>query len=112
MPANPVILSGDVHAFLVNDVHVDGPGSALVATELVTSSISSPGPAQGVLDGWVSENANIRLAREARGYLRLLLERERLGAELIAVEDVRRADSPTRVLAAFEVEAGHAGVAR
>jgi alkaline phosphatase D len=110
--ANPVVLSGDVHSFLVNDVHVDAPDSPLVATELVTSSISSPGPAQSVLDGWASENANIRLARETRGYLRLLLERERLGAELVAVDDVRRADSATRVLVAFEVEAGHPGVAR
>ena len=41
-PRNPVVLSGDVHAAMVNDVTVDNtPDGEVVATELLGSSISS-----------------------------------------------------------------------
>jgi alkaline phosphatase D len=113
-PSNPVILSGDIHAFLVNDVH-ERPGSlesAIVATEFVTSSITTPGPPQRVLDGWVPENSNVRLARSVRGYTRLDIELRGLHADLIAVDDVSREDSGTYVLAAFDIENGRPGVAR
>jgi alkaline phosphatase D len=111
---NPVVLSGDVHAFLVNDVHTEprNPDAGVVATELVTTSISSPGPAQATLDGWAAENANVRLARAERGYTRLEIGRDALRAQLIAVDDVSVPDSATHVLAAFEIEDGRAGVAR
>jgi alkaline phosphatase D len=114
-PANPVVLSGDIHAFLVNDVtqRADDPGSAVVATELVTTSISSQGPPQQSFDAWRAENANVRLARsDHRGYVRLTVEPERLHADLVAVDDVTREDSPTHVLASFDVEAGKPGVVR
>jgi hypothetical protein len=44
--------------------------------------------------------------------LRVALGPERLHAELMAVDDIARADSPTHVLASFEVENGKPGVAR
>lgn len=113
--ANPVILSGDIHAFLVTDVHAQPRdyASPIVATELVTSSISSQAAAQSSFDAWLAENPNVRLARsDYRGYVALTLEPERLHAELIAVDDVARADSPTHVLAAYDVENGRPGVAR
>jgi alkaline phosphatase D len=113
--ANPVVLSGDIHAFFVNDVHAvaGDPDSAIVATELVTSSISSQGPAQATLDRWLAENPNVRLARgDRRGYVRVVIAPDQLRADLVGVDDVARADSPTRVLASFDVENGKAGVAR
>ena len=113
--ANPIVLSGDVHAFLVNDVHAR-PGdldSPIAATELVTTSISSAGPPQAALDGWRAENANIHFARsDVRGYTRVTVAHDGLRAELVAVEDVGRADSGAYVLAAFEVPAGQAGIGR
>jgi alkaline phosphatase D len=114
-PSNPVILSGDIHAFLVNDVNAraDDAASPIVATELVTSSISSQGAPQQNFDLWRRENANVRLARsDFRGYLRLGVTAERLHADLVAVDDHTRADSPTHVLAAFDVENGTPGVVR
>ncbi len=114
-PANPVILSGDIHAFLVNDVnaHADDPASPIVATELVTTSISSQGPAQERLDGWRPKNANVLLARgDSRGYLRLTVLPDHLHADLVAVDDIKREDSGTHLLAAFDVENGRAGVVR
>jgi alkaline phosphatase D len=113
--ANPVVLSGDIHAFLVADVHAI-PGdydSPVVATELVTSSISSAGQPQARFDRWRAENPNVHLARsDQRGYLRLAVAPDTLHAELVAVDDITRADSATHVLAEFDVESGKPGVAR
>jgi alkaline phosphatase D len=112
---NPVVLSGDVHAFLANDLHAV-PGdldSPIVAPELVTTSISSPGPPQAALDAWRAENANVHLARSnVRGYTRLEWARNTLAAELVGVRDVARADSDTYVLARYELEEdGRRGIA-
>jgi alkaline phosphatase D len=113
--SNPVILGGDIHAFMVSDVNARPaePESPIVATELVTTSISSVGPPQSSFDSWLAENSNVRLARgDRRGYLRVTIEPERLRADLVAVDDVEREDSPTHVLASFDVESGRPGVAR
>jgi len=113
--SNPVVLSGDIHAFLVNDVNARATDveSPIVATELVTSSISSVAAAQQTFDTWRAENPNVRLARsDHRGYLRVALEPQQLRADLVAVDDATRADSPTHVLASFDVENGKPGVAR
>jgi len=113
--ANPVVFSGDIHAFLVNDVHAVATDyeSPVVATELVTSSISSLGQPQATFDRWKADNPNVRLARsDYRGYVRVAVGPEQLHAELVAVDDVTRADSPTHVLAAFDVESGTPGVVR
>lgn len=113
--ANPVILSGDIHTFLVNDVNAraDDAASPIVATELVATSISSQGPAQQGFDRWRPKNPNVHLARsDQRGYLRLRIAPERLHVDLVAVDDITRADSPTHVLAAFDVADGTPGVVR
>jgi alkaline phosphatase D len=113
--ANTVVLSGDIHAFLANDVHAGDGGAhnAVVAAELVTTSISSPGPPQAIVDTWRAENPNVHLARsDLRGYTRLRVARDRLTADLVAVDDARRADSGTHVLASFEIERGRPGIHR
>jgi alkaline phosphatase D len=112
---NPVVLSGDIHAFLVNDVHqrpqeYDSP---VVATELVTTSISSQARPQQDFDRWRPENPNVLLARsDRRGYLRIAVRPDQLHADLMAVDDVSREDSDTRVLASFDIAAGQPGVTR
>src|SRR5262249_39701624 len=44
--ANPVVVGGDIHCFFANDLKLDfdDPGSPVVATEFVGTSISSNGP--------------------------------------------------------------------
>jgi alkaline phosphatase D len=114
-PQNPVVLSGDIHAFLVNDVNTRAgePDSGIVATELVTTSISSVGRPQQGFDAWRPKNPNVHLARsDTRGYLRLSIKPERLHADLVAVDDIKREDSPTHVLAAYDVVDGKPGVVR
>ncbi len=111
--ANPVILSGDIHAFLANEVHAQpaDPDTPVLATEFVTTSISSPGPRQAVLDSWVPENANVRFARgEVRGYVRLSLDAQSVHAEFVGVDDASRADSGTHVVTTFDVAAGEPGL--
>ena len=104
--ANPVVLSGDIHAFLANDIHAEAgnPDSRLLATELVTSSISSNGPPQAGVDLWKPENPNVHLARsDVRGYTRLRIARDAMHADFIGLDDPRRADSATYVLASFDI---------
>jgi alkaline phosphatase D len=113
--SNPVILGGDIHAYMVSDVNTqpDDVQSPIVATELVTTSITSVGPPQASFDRWLPENPNVRLARgDERGYLRLTIAPEHLRADLVAVDDVAREDSACHVLASFDVENGKPGVAR
>jgi alkaline phosphatase D len=109
---NPVVLSGDIHAFLVNDVHARPTDleSPIVATELATSSISSAGSSQQTFDVWRAENPNVHIARsDSRGYIRATITTESLRADLVAVDDVARADSATHLLASFDVESGKPG---
>jgi len=111
---NPIILSGDIHAFLVNDVNARATDldSAVVATELVTSSISSQGQSQQTFDTWTAKNPNVHFGRsDLRGYIRATVDADGLRADLVAVDDATRADSATHVLASFDVENGRPGVA-
>jgi alkaline phosphatase D len=112
---NPVVLSGDIHAFMVNDVNrrPQDYDSPIVATELVSSSISSRGPPQQTFDRWLAENPNVRLGiSDRRGYLKIAVRPDHLHADLIGVDDAAREDSATRVIASFDVAAGKPGVAR
>lgn len=111
--ANPVILSGDIHAFLVANHHQvpHQRDSAVVASEFVTTSITSQGGSQQRLDGLRAENPSIQFANtERRGYLLLDIQAERLQASLVAMDSVTNRDSGRSVQASFVVENGKAGV--
>jgi alkaline phosphatase D len=109
---NPVVLSGDIHAFMVGNVsavpeRVDTP---VVAAEFVATSISSDPRPQRQLDEWRTENPNLLCADgRQRGYISLRLSPQRLTADLIAVDDVKNPASPCRTLQSFVVEAGKPG---
>ncbi|MGD5691051.1 alkaline phosphatase D family protein, partial [Xanthomonas citri pv. citri] len=68
---NPVVLSGDIHSFWVNDLKRDfnNPDSPAVATELVGTSISSNGPPHDLFTGWIADNPHVRFFESRmRGY--------------------------------------------
>ncbi len=112
---NPVVLSGDIHAFIVADLPKDpaDPNAAVGLSELVTSSITSPGPPDFVVAAYERMKPQVWYADgEHRGYLRIDVTPNRLHADLVAVDDVRRADSACHVLASFEIEAGTPGLRR
>ena len=110
--ANPVILSGDIHSFIAaNHRRTSGdPQSALVASEFVTTSITSQGLPRRTLDQRRAENPDLLFASsERRGYLRLELSRQRLQADLIAMQSVTERDAGQFVQASFVVETGKPG---
>lgn len=107
---NPVMLAGDIHAFLVGRINArpENLESPPLATEFVTTSISSEGRPQ--VAEFVRENPNLAFASgEHRGYLRLTVEREQLTADLVALESALRPDSGRRVLQTYTVQNGRPG---
>lgn len=110
--SNPVVLSGDMHAFLVGNVNAipEQLDSPVVATEFLAASLSSDAREQSLLDGWRAGNPNLQLVEgRHRGYVSLRLSPEWLTADLIAVDDVKDPASPCRTLQTFMVEAGRPG---
>jgi alkaline phosphatase D len=113
--ANPVVIGGDVHMHFAADLKLDfdDEKSPVVASEFTGTSISSN---QGRWRDWkaiLDENPHMKFVRgDQRGYVRMSLARERLHAEMIGVETVKKPDSPAKVLARFAVEDGKPGVQR
>jgi alkaline phosphatase D len=69
---NPVVIGGDIHAFFANDLHLDfdKPNSAVVATEFVGTSVSSPGPSYEFLASQLPDNPHVRFFESRkRGYV-------------------------------------------
>jgi alkaline phosphatase D len=109
---NPVVLSGDIHTFLVASLNQSAAklDSRVVASEFTTTSISSQSTPQKAIDERLPENPNLLFAdAERRGYLRLEILPQRLRVELVGLDDVRRADSGASVLRTYFVEDGKPG---
>ncbi|MET0280224.1 MAG: alkaline phosphatase D family protein [Steroidobacteraceae bacterium] len=112
---NPVILSGDIHAYIMANINAvpERPETPVVACELAGTSISSDSLAQPILDVWKAENPCVQLFEgRSRGYLSLTLSERQLQVDLVTVADSTRADSPRGSGGSFVVEAGIPGVQR
>ena len=112
-PANPVVISGDVHAFWAADLKQDfaNPASPTLASEIVGTSISSQGPSESTIRTGLAENPHIRYARgDKRGYVRMTLEKRSARADLFAVDDPFEPASAVSPLTAFAIEDGRPGV--
>lgn len=113
--SNPVVLSGDIHSFVVSDLHLEPADSDTprVASELVTTSITSQPPAESLLQRYREYNSDVLLATGAsRGYLRLDVSRSALQADLVAMDTVEQPETGSRVLASFAIESGSPGIKR
>ena len=112
-PANPIVIGGDVHAFYVADLKpdFDDPKSAVVATELVGTSVTSQfGRTQQAMDALRGENPHLRLANGARrGYVRVDVTPQRLSADLRTMRTVTQPRAEVDTLATFVVEDGRPG---
>lgn len=106
---NPVVLSGDIHAFVAGNVRAipEQPDSALLATEIAATSVSSdPRPPQQ-FEEWRAENPDLLLAEGRwRGYALLRLSAQRLQADLMAIDDRDNASSGQHLLQSLVVESG------
>jgi alkaline phosphatase D len=113
--ANPVVFSGDLHSFWVNDLKRDFDDSAspTVATEFVTSSITSPGPPHSRFIRWIPDNPHVRyFESRRRGYISVDLTPERMTTRFRAVKDVRNPNTGLSTLRSFVVESGRPGAVR
>ena len=113
-PANPVVLSGDVHAFWVNDLRpdFDDPLSPIVASEFVCGSITSQSPSEEMIQTQKNEGAHhVRFATGLhRGYARFEVSEKNCLADLRVITDVKDPKSECRTLTSWAVEAGRSGV--
>ncbi|MCR4374966.1 MAG: alkaline phosphatase D family protein [Acidobacteria bacterium] len=113
-PANPVVLTGDIHSNWVNNLHVDPDDerSAVVATELVGTSISSGGdggPGAGRMATLQSRNPFVKYYNGQRGYVSCEVTPAALTAKFQGVDYVTRPGAPLVTRAAFVIENGKAG---
>ena len=109
---NPVIFGGDVHSFNVNHLKLDfdDAKSPTVASEIIGTSITSQAWAQERLAPLLADNPHMTFTDSRyRGYVRLDLSRERLGADLRAMESVQSREAGCKTLASFVVEDGRPG---
>ena len=116
-PANPVVLTGDIHSNWVNDLRVDyrRASAPVVGTEFVCTSISSGGdgsesaPRAAAL---MSENPFVKFYNAQRGYVSCVLTPQRLEAAYRIVPYVTRPDAPVTTAATFVVQSGRPGAMR
>ncbi|MEZ5318048.1 MAG: alkaline phosphatase D family protein [Vicinamibacterales bacterium] len=116
-PANPVVLTGDIHSNWVNDLKVDfkDPASPAVATEFVGTSITSGGDGSDNARRaatLMAENPFVRWHNGQRGYVRCDVGRASLDAYYRVVPFVSKPGAPLTTPASFVVEDGRPGAVR
>jgi alkaline phosphatase D len=99
---NPVVLTGDIHSFWVNEV-ANAAGRPM-GVELVTSSIATTTNDKTAM---LPLNPQVKF-HEGRhsGYIRCDLDRDKLRADIVAIDDRLDPRSGRSVLASYEVRAG------
>lgn len=105
---NGVVLTGDVHSHWAAEIpeRADDPQSRRVATELVTTSITSGGDGSDTRDGVeavLGENPHIRYFSNRRGYVRARLTPGELRADFRTLPYVSRPGAPATTSASFVV---------
>lgn len=105
---NPVVFSGDIHSFWNNDLQLDP--SRTIASEFVTSSITSDGPPQDHLQAKVDAHAHLHYAESRhRGYAMAEIVGGRMTTRFRAISDVADPDATIATLKTFVIEDGLAG---
>ena len=110
--SNPVVIGGDVHAFQVAQLKLDfqDAGSPVVASEFISTSITSQGWAQERLAQFLPDNPHFLMTDSRyRGYTRVEITPRRWVADLRAMQSVQTRDAPCSTLASYVVEDGKPG---
>jgi alkaline phosphatase D len=109
---NPVFIGGDIHSFWVTDLKTDfnNPSSATVATEFVTTSITSEPPPYELFQQQLPENPHVRFFESRhRGYVVVDLNRDRMETRFQVISERRDPAATVSTLRKFVVESGKAG---
>ncbi len=111
--ANPVVIGGDSHCFWANEVKLDydDARAAVVATELIGTSITSPPPAFDKFEVYVRDNPNVKFFESRhRGYVCADILPGRMESRFQIVSDVADPKATRSTLRTAVIEDGHAGV--
>lgn len=115
--SNPVVLSGDRHLTMISDLKRDfaDPGSAVVGSEFVGTSISSNGDQDPVAfhkewDARMGDNPHWKVIDNHRGYHLFDIRRTGIDAQVRVADTVTKPTSASRTLAKLHVESGKPGV--
>ena len=112
---NALVLGGDVHMNVAANLRVrpNDEQSPVVASEIVTTSVSSRGMSESMLAQIRDSNPDIRHARsDERGYTLLEIRPDGVSATFRATPHPVQADSMLRDQARYEVLSGQPGVQR
>jgi alkaline phosphatase D len=93
---NPVVLGGDIHSFWANDLKRDfnDPNSAVVATELICTSIASRGPPYELYARCLPDNPHVRFFESRhRGYACADLTQDDMTTRFRVVSDATKPDA-------------------
>ncbi|HET8959402.1 alkaline phosphatase D family protein [Nocardioides sp.] len=112
---NPIVLTGDVHAHWASEVFrdQDDPDSGIVASEFITTSITTGGDGDDVPDGvhpWAAYNPNLKFYNRLRGYVSTRITPEAMTADYRCVPYVTQPGAPVFTRAQFVVEDGVRGM--
>ena len=114
---NPVVLSGDLHTSMANDVVPEG-GDRPVTVEIMPPSVSSPGfdeylplrEPDALVEATQAVNPGVRyMDTRLRGWVHLTVTNEECAAEWHLVDTVHSRDYTKRVDGRFAVTAGEIG---
>jgi alkaline phosphatase D len=110
---NPVVLTGDVHRAWGNNLVADynNPSSAVIGTELVTSSVTSSGDGDtttAIPD--VGTNPWLKFYSNRRGYIRSTITPTELRSDFRGVAKVSEHGAAATTLKSFVTEEGHPGL--
>jgi alkaline phosphatase D len=117
-PANPVVISGDVHTFYAADLKRDfnraaSSGNPVMATEFCGTSVTSNSRPQSRTDRYVEQNPHIKYGRsDRRGFVMMEVTPDKTIAHFQGLDDAAKADSGLSTIARFVVENGQPGVVR
>ena len=109
---NPVVLSGDIHSFWVNDLKADfkDAASPVVGTEIVAACLAGSRTPHARFGDAQARNPHVRYSElDHSGYALLDVSPKTLSVDLRASDDQTVAASPMRSLARFVVESGLPG---
>ena len=112
---NSIVIGGDLHAFYAADVKADfsRDGAPVVATEFVTGSITSDGPAEASVATTIAENPHLKFVDgNAHGYGILDLSGTAAAVDFVTVSDRKDPDATASVAQRFAVVPGAPGVSR
>ncbi|TFW11416.1 alkaline phosphatase [Massilia arenosa] len=110
--SNPLVIGGDVHCHHAANIlyDFDKPTSRIVASEFVSTSITSEGDPIEMIEAGKTNNPHMLLSdARRRGYIMMELGRQRARVDMRVIDSEKVKESRASTLAAFEVEAGKPG---